>query len=54
MTIHTLAHLSLALPSRLQLVERVHHGEDLHGTDCVEHVCVMAWGGAEASTVMLT
>lgn len=49
----TLAHLGLALPPRLELVKGVHHGEDLHGADCVEHVGVVARGGAEPAAVVL-
>lgn len=49
----TLAHLGLALPPRLELVEGVDHGEDLHGADGVEHVGVVAWGGAKAAAVVL-
>lgn len=50
---YELAHLGLALSSRLELVEGVHHGEDLHGTDRVEHVGVMAWSGGETPALVL-
>lgn len=53
MRVRTLAHLGLAFAPILQLVKGVDHGEDLHSTDCVEHVSVMARGGAKASTVVL-
>lgn len=51
----TLAHLGLSalLPPLLELVKGVHHGEDLHGADGVEHVGVVARGGAEPAAVVL-
>lgn len=49
----TLADLGLAPAPLLKLVEGVHHGEDLHGADGIEHVGVVARGGAETAAVVL-
>lgn len=50
----TLAHLGFALAAFLELVESVYHGEDLHGTDGIEHVRIVTRCGAEPTVLVLT
>lgn len=49
----TLADLGLAPALLLELVKGIHHGEDLHSADGVEHVRVVTGSGAKAATVVL-
>lgn len=43
----------LAMPSPVQLVNSVHCGQYLHGTDSVQHVRIMARSGSETTILML-
>lgn len=50
----TFANLSFPLASGFELVEAIHHGEDLHSTYCGQHVGVVARRSSKATVFMLT
>lgn len=54
LVIPTLADLELSLAFGLQLVESIRHSEDLHSTNCGQHMGIVMGRGTESAILMLT